>query len=111
MGNDPKYVIQRHERQGQAAHWDLMLEAGEGLKTYRIDMPPEKWGNKPIEAEKIFDHDLKFLSYEGSVNKGKGKVKIEEKGTYKILEKDENMMRIELEGDNFGFRISEFGFK
>jgi bifunctional non-homologous end joining protein LigD len=94
-----RFVIQRHERQGEEAHWDLMLETGEILETYRIGKSLEEWGDKPMEAVKIFDHPLKFLSYEGSVNKGKGTVKIADAGTYEVIDKTEDTRRIRFNGN------------
>jgi bifunctional non-homologous end joining protein LigD len=96
--NPMRFVIQRHKRQGEAVHWDLMLEKNRILETYQVTLPPEEWGDEPVEAVKIFDHPLKFLTYEGSVNKGKGKVKITDTGTYEILMENENERRIELAG-------------
>jgi bifunctional non-homologous end joining protein LigD len=96
--NPRRFVIQRHEREGEQVHWDLMLESGGCLQTYRVGIPPEEWGSRPVEAVKIFDHPLKFLTYEGSVNKGKGQVRIAEAGTYRILTQSENLLTLDLTG-------------
>jgi bifunctional non-homologous end joining protein LigD len=93
-----RFVIQRHTRDGERPHWDLMLENGTVLETYRVCLPPEDWGVKLAKAVKIFDHPLKFLSYEGSVNKGKGRVKIADCGAYRLIEKDETQQRISFAG-------------
>ena len=106
MNGLKKFVIQRHERQneplrqaqGRSTHWDLMLETGDFLETYRIVKPPEQWGSEPIEAVRIFDHPLKFLTYEGPVNKGKGNVKIADHGTYGIVTKSESRLIINFDG-------------
>ena len=98
MRETKKYVIQRHERQDEPAHWDLMLENGTVLETYRVCLPPEDWGDKPVEAVRIFDHPLKFLSYEGSVNKGKGRVEIADCGTYHPIKKDKTQQQISFAG-------------
>jgi bifunctional non-homologous end joining protein LigD len=94
----PRFVIQRHTRDGERPHWDLMLENGMVLETYRVCLPPEDWGDKPVEAVKIFDHPLKFLNYEGSVNKGKGRVEIADCGTYVVLTKGEKQQQLEFTG-------------
>ena len=94
MGNLKKFVVQRHQKESEPAHWDLMLEREGILETYRLASPPEKWGKEAIEAVKIFDHPLKFLSYEGIVNKGKGRVDIADCGTYRLIEKNETQKRI-----------------
>ncbi len=93
-----KFVIQRHTRDGEQQHWDLML-GGEGiLETYRVALPPERWGKEAIEAVKIFDHPLKFLTYEGPVNKGKGRVEITDCGIYHLIKSGENQKQISFEG-------------
>jgi hypothetical protein len=79
-----RYVIQKHT-QDDGVHWDLMLAAGEILRTYRLDIGPEEILNRPATAEKIFDHSLRFLTYEGPVQNGTGTVYIEDRGTYKII--------------------------
>jgi len=94
-----RFVIQRHTRDGERPHWDLMLERGEVLETYRVSLPPEDWGVKPVEAVRIFDHPLKFLSYEGSVNKGKGQVEIADCGTYRVLGRDDKQQLLEFAGN------------
>jgi bifunctional non-homologous end joining protein LigD len=93
-----RFVIQRHEREGERVHWDLMLEQRGILETYRVNEPPEEWGSRPVEAVKIFDHPLKFLTYEGSVNKGKGSVTIADAGTYRILSQSENQLKADFAG-------------
>jgi hypothetical protein len=98
MHNQGKYVIQRHDRQNEPTHWDLMLEAGDFLETYRIGEPPEQWGREPIEAVRIFDHPLKYLIYEGSVNEGKGSVKIADRGTHRVVSQNENQLILEISG-------------
>ena len=97
MENNKKFVIQRHVR-GNDIHWDLMLETGDVLETYRLAVPPEKITAEPVEAVKIFDHPLKFLTYEGSVNKGKGTVEIADAGIYQILNKTGNRVDLQFAG-------------
>ncbi len=75
-----------------------MLEARGVLETYRLELPPEKLSQQTTTATKIFDHPLKFLSYEGSVNKGKGSVKIADAGTYQLLSGSEHRKELQLDG-------------
>lgn len=98
MEKSKRFVIQKHIRESEPTHWDLMLEQDGILETYRLALPPEKWGGKAIEAIKIFDHQFKFLSYEGSVNKGKGRVEMADCGTYHLIEKDETQKHISFAG-------------
>ncbi|MFC1764631.1 DNA polymerase ligase N-terminal domain-containing protein [Planctomycetota bacterium] len=95
----PKFVIQQHKKQGEPVHWDLMLEEGDSLKTYRLDKPPEKLMTETATATPIFDHEKRFLTYEGPVNKGLGQVQIEERGTYQTRSKTEHIWHMTLQGD------------
>ena len=97
MKMDRAFVIQKHSKAGHI-HWDLMLEAGPVLETYRLELPPEKLLQQATTAIKIFDHSLKFLTYEGSVNKGKASVEIAETGTYQLLTESKERQEMQLDG-------------
>lgn len=98
MNTSGKFVIQKHTKAGDM-HWDLMFESGKVLETYRLNLPPEKLSQQEsASAVRIFDHALKFLTYEGSVNKGKGTVKIADSGTYQLLIRDEKQQVLQLDG-------------
>ena len=113
-----RFVIQKHSKAGEV-HWDLMLEAGRILETYRLDLPPEKLVQKTATAVKIFDHPLKFLTYEGSISNGKGSVEIAEAGTYQLLSGSKNRRELQLDGkflkgkflENIGFFESSWNFR
>jgi len=75
-----------------------MLEAGKILQTYRLDLPPEQVLDQPCTAVKIHDHPLRFLTYEGSVNKGLGSVRIVDSGTYRLFEDGTESFRLDFEG-------------
>jgi len=77
--NTIRFVIQKHSK-GSDVHWDLMIELDSTLATWRINVRPEELMGKTIAAEKIFDHELRFLIYEGPVNNGKGTVCIADSG-------------------------------
>jgi len=98
MENAKKFVIQKHSR-ADDIHWDLMLQTGEMLETYRLELPPEKLLLMSSAALKIFDHPLKFLTYEGSVNSGKGNVEIADSGTYQFLSEAENRKEMQISGE------------
>jgi hypothetical protein len=92
-----KFVVHEHTRNSET-HWDLMLESGNALKTWRIDAPPGCIGKEPTPAEKIFDHDVKFLTYQGPVNNGLGSVCIIDEGTFEILDETQKKIRLHLRG-------------
>lgn len=96
--NISQYVIQQHWHRDKGTHYDLMLQCGEILKTWRIMQSPAQIVKKPVKAEKIFDHPLKFLDYEGPVNKGLGKVKIVESGTYELIKSTDSILKLNFTG-------------
>jgi hypothetical protein len=105
-----KFVIQEHTKSNQPPHWDLMLETGDVLQTWRLDTEPKK-EEYLTSAIRISDHDKKFLTYEGPVNKGLGSIHILDTGTFETLEEAENRILLSLKGNilcgTFAFRHSE----
>jgi len=75
-----------------------MFESGNTLKTYRLDKSPEDIPQCSANAVKIFDHPLKFLTYQGPVNKCQGNVCIVEAGTYKTLQNEHGPIKLNLNG-------------
>ncbi len=94
---DKRFVIQKHT-QGKNIHWDFMLQLGETLQTYRLDKAPEEVLHQTASAVRILNHPLKFLTYQGPVNKGKGNVQLTEAGTYQIIHQKHNRIELNLNG-------------
>jgi len=92
-----RFVIHKHTH-GKDIHWDLMIEQENCLKTWRLEVPPEKLATQKTKATPIFDHNKKFLTYQGPVNNGKGDVEIVDEGFYTTKSADENQMNINFEG-------------
>ena len=92
-----QFVIQKHTKSG-GRHWDLMVQDGDLLQTWRLDKSPKQILNTQAKAEKIFDHPPKFLTYEGPVNNGKGSVKIADAGACKITARSDDKIEMELGG-------------
>jgi DNA ligase D-like protein (predicted 3'-phosphoesterase) len=93
-----RFVVQEHAR-GSERHWDLMLEADGVLWTWRVAVAPEEIGDVQLEVVKIFDHPIRFLSYEGAVNNGQGSVRIADKGAWDVMSEDEECLSVLLEGE------------
>jgi hypothetical protein len=92
-----RFVIQKHTR-GKNVHWDFMLESGESLQTYRLDKAPEEVLHQTASAVRIFNHPLKFLTYQGPVNKGRGNVQLTEAGTYQVIHRKQDQIELNLTG-------------
>jgi len=65
-----RFVILAHDH--PFVHWDLMLEAGGTLRTWRLLAEPA--ADRIIGAEALPDHRLHYLEYEGPVSGGRGTV-------------------------------------
>jgi hypothetical protein len=81
----PRFVILKHSRDGRPLHWDLMLEAGSVLHTWRLDVHPSDIDDDHLAVTRIFDHPPKFLDYQGPVNDGKGLVEVADSGFFRNL--------------------------
>ncbi len=66
----PRFALLAHDF--PTPHWDLMLESEGALCTWQLPSIPE--AGKPIPAEAIGDHRLKYLDYEGPVSGNRGSV-------------------------------------
>ena len=93
-----QFVIQAHAK-GDDLHWDMMIEKDGVLKTWRIPAEMPRFDGTAIEAENIFDHELRFLTYEGPVNKGKGTVAIVDSGVCLIASWNKNEIKGRFEGN------------
>ena len=94
---DGRFVVQEHTTR-EGVHWDLMLETGQTLTTFRLAEGPEDVLRHAVEAVRIADHAMRFLTYEGPVQKGTGKVRIVERGTYRRLDGRDEIITLDLQG-------------
>jgi hypothetical protein len=91
----PRYVILEHDHPHR--HWDLMLEAGEVLRTWRLSEPPRP--ATEVAADPSFDHRLVYLAYEGPVSGGRGCVVRWDAGTFTAAEETAERLVVRLEGE------------
>jgi hypothetical protein len=75
----PRFVILEHDH--PVLHWDLMLEAGDVLHTWRLPTPPQAHGHA-IEATALSDHRRMYLDYEGPVRGNRGIVRRWDAGSF-----------------------------
>jgi hypothetical protein len=92
-----RYVI-LHHKLPDGEHWDLMLEQGDTLATWRLPSPPTGPPAAPLEATRIGNHRKHYLDYEGPVSGGRGEVAQFDRGHYQAIERDDDRWLIEFDG-------------
>jgi hypothetical protein len=90
----PRFVVLEHDH--PHLHWDLMLEAGNSLRTWRLATPLQP--GRPIAAEALGMHRSAYLDYEGPVSGGRGQVKRSDAGVFKWEVDSEARVVVRLEG-------------
>lgn len=74
----PRFAILEHD--WPTRHWDLLLEHGTILKSWRLLTEPHP--GQFVVAEPIADHRLLYLDYEGEVSGDRGTVTQWDTGVY-----------------------------
>jgi hypothetical protein len=92
-----RFVVQEHTTPA-GVHWDLMLEQGEALTTFRLEQPPQAAREGIVRAVNICDHPLRFLTYEGPVQKGTGQVRIVDRGSCDVVDEAGGVITLQFRG-------------
>jgi hypothetical protein len=90
----PRFVILDHDH--PHPHFDLMLECGNVLWTWRLPCLLAPGG--VFDAERVFDHRLVYLDYEGPVSGTRGLVSRREHGTFTWVAQIDNHLELILDG-------------
>jgi len=91
--NDETYrcVVLFHEVEN-SDHWDLMLEVQNRLWTWRMSELPTI--NQTVMGERITDHRIHYLDYEGPVSNNRGTVRRVRTGRYQWVQPGENRLAV-----------------
>ncbi|MBP7053036.1 MAG: hypothetical protein KBE65_18685 [Phycisphaerae bacterium] len=92
-----RFVVQEHTTV-EGVHWDLMLEQDGILTTFRLESEPAQAMAHAVRAVKISDHPLRFLTYEGPVQKGTGRVHIVDSGLYSFRDRRDDFWALSMNG-------------
>jgi hypothetical protein len=90
----PRYVILTHDH--PVLHWDLMLDNGDALRTWRLSRPPD--AVEEIVAEPLADHRRAYLDYQGPVSGGRGEVRRWDAGDFVLLEEKGDRLKLRFDG-------------
>ncbi len=103
-----RYVIHHHICEDE--HYDLMIEDNDSLKTWRIvlkDLSKLIDGHE-IRGQRIKDHRKEYLSYEGQIKSGKGRVEIFDSGACVFIDNKINKIKCTFNGKIFRGEIIIF---
>lgn len=89
-----RFVILEHDH--PYLHWDLLLEEEFSARTWRLLRKPCL--GEPIGAERLADHRLMYLDYEGVVSGDRGSVKRFLAGTWEPISEQTGLLTFKLRG-------------
>lgn len=89
-----RFVILEHDH--PHVHYDLMLQVGDVLWTWRLPHLPRL--GDVLDAERIGNHRQAYLEYEGPVSGNRGRVVRREWGTVTWLKEDASALEVRLDG-------------
>jgi hypothetical protein len=92
-----RFVVLEHDH--PTLHWDLMLEGENALETWRLSSLPQIGAT--CQAEKLPDHRMAYLEYEGPVSKNRGNVTRWDEGRYFQIEDQPRRIGVRLVGKKF----------
>jgi hypothetical protein len=97
-----RFTISHHTGSKEGDHYDLMLEHGDTLKTWRLANTAFL---VPQVARQIKDHRKTYLDYEGEISGDRGRVKIWDTGSYSVDEWREDRIQVALVGRSIKTRL------
>jgi len=82
----PRFAVQKHFRDRDDFHYDLMIECGEVLLTWQSGAPPDAEKELPCLVRQLPDHRAEYLDYQGPVGSDRGWCEIHDRGTFQWVE-------------------------
>lgn len=97
----PRFVILSHD--WPFPHFDLMLESGDSLRTWRLRELPDR--TKSMVLEQLADHRLDYLDYEGPVSGNRGTVTRWDWGAFKWENDLEREFTVQVTGNKLAGKL------
>ena len=95
----PRFVVLHHlapPTDPREPHWDLMLEQDDKLETWALPAPPTAELTQPVQ--RLADHRIRYLDYEGPVSGNRGTVQRWDWGTYLLIDSSPGLRDVQLSG-------------
>jgi hypothetical protein len=102
----PNRFVILHHRLAEGEHWDLMLEHGDVLLTWRLPDDPVGRSSLPMPTRRIEDHRKAFLEYEGGISRDRGRVSRVDTGSVVFEEFTEDRIAAVLHSDRLSGRFT-----
>lgn len=123
----PRYVLLYHEcppEYERPSHWDLMLEAGDKLRTWALARLPLGWeaaraqtamafptcastsSDREVVATPLADHRIDYLHEEGRLSGNRGEVRRIDAGMYETIGQNSRSWTVALTGGLIQARVS-----
>ena len=93
-----RFVLLRHEMpagSSRGSHFDLMLEDGDGLRTWAIERDVDM--DQSETAVELSRHRLEYLNYEGELSGGRGTVNRIVSGKYTVVDSQSGKLCIQID--------------
>ncbi|MFQ5430360.1 MAG: DNA polymerase ligase N-terminal domain-containing protein [Phycisphaerae bacterium] len=100
-----RFVVLFHEQAGND-HYDLMIESGGSLATWRLPEPPERAREAGAACYRIGDHRRAYLDYEGPVSRGRGRVSRHDAGVCRVHQCGESRWMVTFDGARLAGRAT-----
>ncbi|MEK6642287.1 MAG: DNA polymerase ligase N-terminal domain-containing protein [Planctomycetota bacterium] len=92
-----RFVVLRHV-QRDGVHFDLMIQRGGTLATWKCLVAPEDAQREAVACERLADHRLAYLDYEGPISGDRGDVTRVDQGVCTVEAWDEDRVDVVFRG-------------
>lgn len=100
-----RFVVLHHTMPSYSdrlSHWDIMIEEGEDLLTWAL--LDEPFSQVIQESQRLNNHRLEYLEYEGEISGGRGNVKRWDNGEINFLSSSADSYEFEMKGERLKAR-------